>query len=377
MNAESQKQADAEMERLDAVITSPDDPFEEKAGAVMAAAACELLELYQKALYQTNQEKNQNENPVEYLKANAQRLTDMAVREQTLKEIGELARTYPPETNKYLAPNGKESKLNHAQWYAVRTPSFKEWFGDWEALKNKEILEGNSITDILSSAVPILNGEIITSAVDWISKNPQGAANTIIGEVEITRRGIKEDFSHIAFPDKLASLPAVKTVLEKGAYLGQMQDITGKNIQNYYFAAPVTIDGNNKIIFVRARKKGNGQNRFYVHDVYTLDDIKKSGTTKTTGTAHNAQNKGNVPDLYKSIIQDAIDVNPDSVSKLVDENGEPLVAYHGTAHDFDVFRKSRFGKLGPAMYFTSMRDEAARYARRYGSDIVMPVFLYV
>lgn len=32
-----------------------------------------------------------------------------------------------------LAPNGKRSKLTPEQWRQVRTPEFKEWFGDWEA----------------------------------------------------------------------------------------------------------------------------------------------------------------------------------------------------------------------------------------------------
>ena len=30
------------------------------------------------------------------------------------------------------APNGKPSKLNDQQWLQVRTPAFKQWFGDWE-----------------------------------------------------------------------------------------------------------------------------------------------------------------------------------------------------------------------------------------------------
>lgn len=31
-----------------------------------------------------------------------------------------------------LAPNGKLSNLSQLQWYQVRTPEFKRWFGDWE-----------------------------------------------------------------------------------------------------------------------------------------------------------------------------------------------------------------------------------------------------
>ena len=39
----------------------------------------------------------------------------------------------------YLAPNGKPSNLNHAQWHLVRTPEFKAWFGDWERLEMAKI----------------------------------------------------------------------------------------------------------------------------------------------------------------------------------------------------------------------------------------------
>ena len=58
---------------------------------------------------------------------------ELAALARVLEELSALEKQYPPETNKYLAPNGKQSKLNHAQWYAKRTPSFKKWFGDWEA----------------------------------------------------------------------------------------------------------------------------------------------------------------------------------------------------------------------------------------------------
>jgi hypothetical protein len=34
--------------------------------------------------------------------------------------------------NKLLAPNGKPSNLTPEQYKLVRTPAFKEWFGDWE-----------------------------------------------------------------------------------------------------------------------------------------------------------------------------------------------------------------------------------------------------
>jgi hypothetical protein len=171
----------------------------------------------------------------------------------------------------------------------------------------KKILEGSEIAAVRSQDIPIKDKKIIATALEWIDAHPQGTAKTVIGDIEITRRGIHDDFSHVAFPDKLAVLPAIKTVLEKGAYLGFGADLDGKNINNYYFAAPVKIDDNRKIVFVRARKRAAGANRFYVHDVYTEEDIKKSGGNKTTATR---KPKGTPPDLYLSILNKAISVKP-------------------------------------------------------------------
>ena len=38
-----------------------------------------------------------------------------------------------------LAPNGKPSNLTQEQWFLVRTPEFKQWFGDWEKLELTKI----------------------------------------------------------------------------------------------------------------------------------------------------------------------------------------------------------------------------------------------
>lgn len=44
-----------------------------------------------------------------------------------------------------LAPNGHPSNLNQVQYYQVRTPEFKQWFGDWEnnPAKASKVLDTN------------------------------------------------------------------------------------------------------------------------------------------------------------------------------------------------------------------------------------------
>lgn len=69
-------------------------------------------------------------------------------------------------------------------------------------------------------------------------------------------------------------------------------------------------------------------------------------------------------------------------SKVVDENGKPLVVYHGSLRDFDSFDPdaSRFGNKG--LYFTADAGYASAFARTgrgqtEGSPTVYPVYLSI
>ncbi|GMO57424.1 MAG: hypothetical protein Ta2G_17100 [Termitinemataceae bacterium] len=230
------------------------------------------------------------------------------------------------------APNGKPTNLSERQWVQVRTPAFKKWFGDWEKLYNKYILEGSVVASVHSADIPILDGKIINTALDWIRKHPIRTVKTRIGNVTVTNDGIKADFGHTRYPSKLYVLPAIKSILENGAYLNSMSDFYGKNINNHYFAAPVELDGERKLVFLRIREKEKGKS-FYVHEVFIEEEVKKSETLdfilSKSGdrmqTVDPQQDKIKASDLYRSILNDALSVNPSQVSKLIDENGEPLM----------------------------------------------------
>lgn len=71
-------------------------------------------------------------------------------------------------------------------------------------------------------------------------------------------------------------------------------------------------------------------------------------------------------------------------SKVVDEQGRPLVVYHGTNAEFDTFDTKRIGKqdygfYGKGFYFTENKYVAEDYAKSSafdeGEPIVMPVYL--
>jgi 8-oxo-dGTP pyrophosphatase MutT (NUDIX family) len=76
--------------------------------------------------------------------------------------------------------------------------------------------------------------------------------------------------------------------------------------------------------------------------------------------------------------------DPQNASKVVDENGEPLVVYHGSPEIFSVFDISKVGKStdtgmwGKGFYFTSNKDYAEKYTvRNYKKGMLTTVFLAI
>lgn len=116
--------------------------------------------------------------------------------------------------------------------------------------------------------------------------------------------GAKED-SYL----KLQTLPAVKDVLEKGVYLGYELDFDGNPIANHYFAGKIQYGDEEKIVFCRVRENKGDKERFYVHEVFTDEEIKKE--------ADNAVTDGGLPlligkPLYKFILQNVFNVKKNS-----------------------------------------------------------------
>jgi predicted kinase len=62
-------------------------------------------------------------------------------------------------------------------------------------------------------------------------------------------------------------------------------------------------------------------------------------------------------------------------SNLVNEDGSPMVLYHGTDKKIDAFRRSKIGAMGPAVYTSPDRDVAEGYdGAGKGGQIVMALY---
>lgn len=155
--------------------------------------------------------------------------------------------------------------------------------------------------------------------------------------------------------------------VKKGMYpavLNVQNPIVEKNQNTYY--------EEQRGLFTKAKKDKNDAivsdeaNNEFGSDVVVIFNPKEN--VHFLGTKQDIENFKN----WKSSNKDKT-----NVSKVVDKNGEPLLVWHGTTENFDVFSKSWRGATDPGdwglgFYFSPKKSSSEMYG-----NILMPVFLSI
>ena len=210
---------------------------------------------------------------------------------------------------------------NHGGW-ASRGVKFSERSEKELSAIGKNLLE-NVVSTVKRGTIKAgEDGSVINAAASYVEKNFKEPAKTKIGDIDITKQGIVDSLSHGFGKTKLDAIPAIKDVLEKGEYLGYEKDFGGKSLKNHYFAGRVSFPDGEKIVFCRVHESETGGNkRFYVHEVFTEEEIKNKGASFKTGLAQNGKGPGG-RSLYNNILYDAFNVNKSQRYEMADSKKE-------------------------------------------------------
>lgn len=287
------------------------------------------------------------------------------------------------------APNGQPTNLNEKQWAQVRTKAFKKWFGDWEKVLRIEKLRKSNPVEITGQEIEANKDlrQYKQNALEY-GKSLRGEyTNADTGaKIEVGKSAIKEVLNHdYKNIEQLKSVAAIPQIIEKSTYIESVEneDATkNRNVSRYhYYVCGLKIGGIDYTVKAVIAEQTNG-NRYYDHKLTQIEKGKLLDSLSGITTPGFNQETSPVSDVKDKRLLSILQTNS---SKVVDENGEPLVMYHGTASDitsFDMYD----GSLGKGAYFTSSWDEAAEYAmEKQGVDNideldeskVMEVFLNV
>ena len=230
------------------------------------------------------------------------------------------------------APNGRESNLNDKQWVEVRTEPFKEYFGDWElAQRAKEISE--------------LKPEHIDT--NNLSRKELKEIYNGLGNETNVRTGKRAEFYHGVFGKMYKDgglfsqiVPKLKTLYKNSilAY-SEKDNLSGtkrangtihpqrRNVINYEnYISKVEIQG--KEYYVRMTIMNESDGKSGIHNSIITDVSLYDSSVNVASTPRITGGRLNINGFVDAKLQQFFEKANNS-SKIVDENGEPLVVYHG------------------------------------------------
>ena len=297
----------------------------------------------------------------------AEELADIEAERKSIIETTKANGTY------LKAPNGKNTNLSPEQWVNVRTSRFKKWFGDWEKAARIAKLRGSNNV-IVPENVNEGKFELNRTSAEAYILNDLRKEYTIAdtGEkVTITRKGAKKVTSHstenIAH---LKSIAAIPEMLNNAIFIEQVPADKAKAKYDAYRYYMCGLRIGNEDYTVRITIGVKSGKYYYDH---SLTNIEK-GNLIEIAQGFTPNGGRTLPSYTESKDTRILSILQTNSSKIVDENGEPKVVYHGTPNYFNAFSKEMFGTStdrgiwGNGFYFSEDSGYAKQYQKRNGAD---------
>ena len=265
------------------------------------------------------------------------------------KEKGAVRKQYAGTALWMKAPNGKATNLTEDQWLTVRTPAFKAWFGDWDQVAEavpkinvKNIQEAKTVLHELGNK-PIENKA--TGIVASVSKRGRGKL------ISAGTRRLSEENGYTEEEHLLAA--ANTEQLFRNAVLSDAREDRNGDLPSVkLFSALVMLNKKPAVACFTVKETTNAGHKVYSVQMLELKDpagtLPRSAVKRSSATAESS---------VVSIAELADKYN--AVSKVVDENGEPLVVYHATLSEFTKFRPSESGLYGRGIYLTADKEDTS------------------
>lgn len=228
------------------------------------------------------------------------------------------------------APAGGRSNLTRAQWIDVRTPAFKDWFGDWEGNLKRLFLDGPAVSTLYGTEFAKQpDASLVDRVAAWFEQEHGGhAVNPVLGKVLLNKKGVSGSIGHGIGRNKAAAFAAVPDAIRDGMILRESRDYRAKGVDRFILGAPIRIGAGAYVVTVIVQRDQSTQ-RLYLHEVWLKEKLRSSSKTAASAAGTTGELHGTDAGAMQTILRDIFSVNPESVSGAVDANGEPAVSKSG------------------------------------------------
>ena len=286
------------------------------------------------------------------------------------------------------APNGRPTKLSERQWVQVRTKAFKEWFGDWE-MATKVL---NVVSALKEHGFKNFD-EARAWAKEHIVRTLTDAETGGKGEIRVSNNAVAKFLSESSVAKSaskdvhLSVLKVLPDVIRESVDAEQHPDYKkgedgSRSVENgvnehvtiHRLYGAVNVGGKMYRVKVTLKedRTNNEPQKAYSYEATKIELLAGQHEEAVT-SSRNSNNSITAANLLKNVEKSygSGEKLLDS-SKILDENGEPLVMWHETGNVFTTFNPRRVG-AGASDYMTPfgifLKDSPAPIGVARGGDV--------
>lgn len=166
---------------------------------------------------------------------------------------------------KVMRSKDKKTSDNQTEKYSINNVEFSQ--SDFD--KNIETISNmQSVANLTGNEFAKGEKSLVTQVNEFFEKYGNSVENNILGDVDITSRGVKDSMAHGLGRNKAIAFAAVPDVIRDGKIIDYQKNWKGRGYDTVILAAPISISGKAYYEGVIVTRNADTQ-RFYVHEVIT------------------------------------------------------------------------------------------------------------
>ena len=225
---------------------------------------------------------------------------------------------------------------------------------------------------------------LVTQVNEFFEEYGNSVENSVLGDVDITARSVKDSIAHGLGRNKAIAFAAVPNVIRAGKIIDYQKNWKGRGYDTVVLAAPISISGKAYYEGVIVTRNADTQ-RFYVHEVITEERTEMPFKTGNAGLS--AKPGGNSSPSIISLLDKIRNVKENSEIKGLPASGQ--VEIDSTAasdadirysvetestdktEDFDkiadLVNRYNNGEISKNEYYEQMREKWREAGEKYGT----------
>lgn len=150
--------------------------------------------------------------------------------------------------------------------------------------------------------------KLVDQVAEFFDDIGNNVYNEMLGDVELSRKGVKDDISHGIGRAKAISFKAIPDIIKNGKIVNYSSNYKGKGHARVVVAAPIEIVGSQekicgKYIMAVVLRRENAKQRFYMHEVATIKRDELLFKTRTYNKViSNPSNNPSLEEILTNIV---------------------------------------------------------------------------